>query len=342
MSQPTLEILWYLVFVVVVIAYTVLDGFDLGVGAVHLFARKDIDRRIFLNAIGPIWDGNEVWLVVLVGALFAGFPAVYATLLSAFYLPVLILLAGLIFRAVAIEFRSQTPHPLWRSIWDGVFALGSIVASLSLGFFLGNLVRGIPLDVHHDFVGDLAGLFNPYAILTSFTVLALFAMHGTIFLVGKTEGELHERLRHWVNRAIVVFVSFYVALTVVTLVSQNHMVASLVGHPWVWVVAALNLLAIGAIPLLLKHRHDRLGFLASCFAILCLFVLYALGSFPNVIRSGIDPAAHSLTISNSFASKKTLQILLIIVLIGIPAALAYIGSVYYLFRGKVKLDSASY
>jgi len=304
MSQQALEIIWYLVFIVVVIGYISLDGFDLGVGALHLFARGDTERRIFLNAIGPVWDGNEVWLVILVGSLFAGFPYAYATMMSAFYIPVMILIAGLIFRAVAIEFRSKRPMKWWRQMWDSSFALGSYIISLGLGLALGNLVLGIPLDVM------------------------------------KTEGELHDRLRGWSYRLLVLYAAFYLALTVYTLVGAQHMIDRLVASPWLFLLAALNVLALLNIAWQLRRRNDGWAFLSSIANIASLVLLYALGTFPNIIRDA--GGANSLTISNSYASAATLKILLIIVIIGVPIALAYLASVYYVFKGKVKLDSHSY
>ena len=157
-----LVFLWYLVVCGASVAYVVLDGFDLGVGMLHLFTKKDEERRLMLNAIGPVWDGNEVWIVIVGGALLAGFPAAYATLCSAFYTPLMIFLAGIIFRAIAIEFRSKLPHSKWRSCWDWVFFLGSFIIAFVLGVLLGNLVRGIPLDHEGEFLGTFWGFFTPY------------------------------------------------------------------------------------------------------------------------------------------------------------------------------------
>src|SRR3984957_10150598 len=165
MNLADLQFIWFTIFVILITGYAILDGFDLGVGMLHLFSKKDIERRLMLNTIGPVWDGNEVWLVTAGGALFAGFPDVYATLCSAFYMPVMILLSGLIFRAVAIEFRSKQPMAWWRWMWDLLFTLASFVIAMILGIILGNLIRGIPLDEYMEFTGDIYDLLNPYAIL---------------------------------------------------------------------------------------------------------------------------------------------------------------------------------
>ncbi len=301
-----------------------------------------MERRVFLNAIGPVWDGNEVWLVILIGGLFAGFPHVYATLLSAFYVPVMAFISGLIFRAVAIEVRSKNTSLVWRSFWDWVFALGSFIIAAGLGFVLGNLVKGIPLDENFEFAGDWLTLINPYSIFSSLFVVVLCAMHGCIYLVMKTEGELHDNLREWANRSIIFFVLMFVSMTVVTLIYLPHMVEPFRDRPWLFVVPLAAILSIANVPREMTKGNDGFAFISSVSAICLMVALYAIGTFPILLRSSVQPEVLSLTVHNSLASKKTLEVLLIIVAIGIPLALAYIISIYYLFRGKVKLDTSSY
>jgi cytochrome d ubiquinol oxidase subunit II len=182
MNLPDLNVIWYVLVGVLFTGYAMLDGFDLGVGVLQLFVRKDEHRRLFLNSIGPVWDGNEVWLVTGGGALFAAFPEAYATVFSGFYLPFMLLLCSLIFRAVAIEFRSKEEWTWWRQFWDVAFSAGSLLASLLIGVAMGNIVRGIPLDGDHEFAGSFLGLLNPYALLMGVTTVLLFAMHGAIYL----------------------------------------------------------------------------------------------------------------------------------------------------------------
>ncbi|HEY4831972.1 MAG TPA: cytochrome d ubiquinol oxidase subunit II, partial [Waddliaceae bacterium] len=198
-----LEFIWFIVVIALLTGFAILDGFDLGVGIFHLFSKKDEERRLMLNSIGPVWDGNEVWLVTAGGALFAGFPHVYATLCSAFYFPFILLLTGIIFRAVAIEFRSKQPMAWWRWTWDVLFSFASLVISLGLGIVMGNLIAGIPIDQHKEFFGDFTSLLHPYAFLVGMLTVALFAMHGIIYLLMKTEKELHEKMRSWVNPSII-------------------------------------------------------------------------------------------------------------------------------------------
>lgn len=338
----TLQFIWFTLFVVLVIGYAILDGFDLGVGMLHLFSKKDEERRLMLNSIGPVWDGNEVWLVTAGGALFAGFPPIYATICSAFYAPIMLLLTGLIFRAVAIEFRSKSPSSLWRWTWDVLFSLASLIIALGLGFVLGNLIRGIPLDAEGEFAGTLIDMLDPYALLVGVLVVALFCMHGAIYILMKTEGELHEKMRGYVNPTIIFFVMTYVITTATTLIYQTHMTDAVRDRPAFFLVALVNMFAIANIPREINRGKDGLAFISSCVNIICLLALFAIGSYPNVVRAINDPSALSLTIYNSSSSATTLEILLLIALIGVPMVVAYTIAIYYIFHGKVKLESSSY
>jgi cytochrome d ubiquinol oxidase subunit II len=321
--------------------YALLDGFDLGIGALHLFAKGDTRRRLLINSIGPVWDGNEVWLVTGGGALFAAFPEVYATSFSGFYLAMMLLLVGLIFRAVAIEFRSKRESPRWRGFWDVSFSISSIASSLLVGVALGNIAWGIPLAENHEFAGSFLGLLHPYALLTGVTTVALFAMHGAIYAVMKTEGEFHEQIRTWVNKTIIFFVICYVATTVATLLSVPHMAARFSEYPWLSILPILNMLAIANIPRLIHHRRDFGAFLSSSAAVAALLTLFGIGMYPNLILSNPE-VAHSLTIYNGASSPKTLKIMLIVATIGMPLVIAYTISIYTIFRGKVKLGEHSY
>lgn len=337
-----LELVWFVIIVILLTGYAILDGFDLGVGMMHLFSKSDVDRRIMLNAIGPVWDGNEVWLVTGGGAIFAGFPDVYATICSAFYLPVMFLLSSLIFRAVAIEFRSKQPMAWWRWAWDIMFSFSSLAIALSLGVFMGNLIQGIPLDHTKEFSGDIWSLVTPYTITVGVMAIALFAMHGSIYLMMKTEGELHDTLRARVNPAIIFFIICYAITTVATLIYLPHMVAIVRDRPEIFLVAVVNMLAIANIPREISLGRDRRAFASSCVNIICLMVLYALGTFPNIVRAINDPDHLSLTIYNAASSEKTLEILFLIALMGMPIVVSYTLSVYYIFHGKVKLETTSY
>ncbi len=336
-----LNVVWYALVGVLLTGYAILDGFDLGVGALHLFTKTDEERRLAINSIGPVWDGNEVWLVTGGGALFAAFPHVYATIFSGFYLALVLLLFGLIFRAVAIEFRSKQPMGWWRRMWDVSFSVSSIVSALLLGVALGNVAWGIPLAPDHEFAGTFLGLLHPYALLVGVTTVALFMMHGSIYLTLKTEGALHDKVRSWINNTIIFFIICYATTTMATLLYVPHMVAIFKDHPALFVVALANMLAVANIPREIYHGRDFNAFLSSCAAMGALMALFGLGMFPNIVYSNPNPDL-SLTIYNAASSQKTLGIMLVIALIGVPLVFAYTASIYWVFRGKVKLEAHSY
>lgn len=336
-----LQTAWYLVMGVSVLMYTVLDGFDLGVGALHLCAKTDEQRRIFLNAIGPVWDGNEVWIVIVMGGLFAGFPNAYATVFSGFYTLLMFLIAGLIFRAVAIEFRSKTASTTWRQIWDCIFCVSSILVAFVIGDILGNLILGVPIDANQDFAGTFADFFRPYAVLVGLLAMALFAMHGAIYLYMKTEGEAHAVVRRWINPAIAIFVFFFALTTAVTLIYLPDMFQPHLNQPILWILPLFAIAAILNIPLQVRKDRGGWAFISSCVSILLLLCLFHIGTFPYIVHSTLDPA-YSLTIYNTASSPKTLGVLMVVVAIGVPLVLAYGFWVYRVFRGKVRLDSSSY
>jgi cytochrome d ubiquinol oxidase subunit II len=336
-----LNTIWFLLVGVLFTGYAMLDGFDLGIGALHLFTKKDEERRVLLNAIGPVWDGNEVWLVTAGGALFAAFPDVYATAFSGFYLALYLLLASLIFRAVAIEFRSKRPEHWWRQMWDVSFSGGSILSALLIGIALGNIAWGVPLDAKGEYAGTFLDLLKPYPLLVGITTVALFMMHGAIYGVMKTEGKLHDKLRAWAMNAIIFFVICAVTLTMATLLYATHIAARVHDNPWLFSIALANMLAIANIPREFHRGRDRMAFASSCGAIITLMVLFALNAYPYMIYSLPNPE-NSLTIHNAASSPLTLRNMLIIACLGVPIVIAYTICIYWIFRGKVKMDRMSY
>ena len=336
-----LNTIWFILIGVLLSGYAILDGFDLGVGTLHLLIKNDNDRRVMINSIGPVWDGNEVWLVTGGGALFAAFPQVYATVFSGFYTAIFLLLFSLIFRAIAIEFRSKQPMKWWRQTWDISFSVSSILIAFLMGVALGNIITGIPLDADKEFAGSFLSLIKPYTVLVGITTVALFMMHGSIYVVMKTEGELQSKIRSWVNNTIIFFVICYVTTTMYTLIYYPHMVQHFKDAPILFSVAVLNMLAIANIPREIFHGREFRAFLSSCASIASLLALFAIGLFPNIVLSDPNPV-NSLTIYNAASSQKTLGIMLTIAILGIPFVLAYTISIYWIFRGKVKIDSMSY
>ncbi len=341
MHLPDLNTIWFLLVGILFTGYAILDGFDFGVGILHLFVKKDEDRRILLNSIGPVWDGNEVWLVTGGGALFAAFPDAYATVFSGFYNAFMLLLAALIFRAVAIEFRSKEPGHTWRQAWDIAFSLGSFLAALLIGVAMGNITRGIPLNAEGDFTGSFLGLLNPYSLLLGVTVVALFAMHGGIYLVLKTEGNLQSEIRGWVPRLIGIFLILFILFNAATFFQCPNLVRVMFERPYGFLLLFFNVAVALFIPRMI-HQGDEFGaFLCSCLTMVLLMAVLGISYFPNLVISSPD-AVNSLTITNSSSSPKTLANMLVIAAIGIPIVLAYTTSIYWIFRGKTRLGHVGY
>ncbi|HEY7424887.1 MAG TPA: cytochrome d ubiquinol oxidase subunit II [Gemmataceae bacterium] len=338
-----LHILWFTLLGVLLAGYGILDGFDLGVGILHLFVRKDGERRVFMNSIGPLWDGNEVWLVVFGGALFAAFPRAYAAAFSGFYTPFMIVLAALIFRGVSMEFRGKQEWPAWRMCWDVAFCAASALAAFTFGVLVGNCILGLPLGADGDFVRSvtLADLLRPYPALVGLFAVATFAMHGSIYLYLKTEGELQQRIHGWMWRTFGLFLVLYILVTIFTLTSIPRSTAKYGEYPWVWVVVALNVLAIANIPRAIYQGRPFDAFLSSSCAIAAFTFLFGLTLAPNLIVSTIDPA-YSLTVARAASSDKTLQIMTIVACLGMPFVLSYTVAIYWVFRGKVRIDRFSY
>ena len=337
----TLNLIWFVLMATLLTGYAILDGFDLGVGILHPLAGDERERRVFVNSIGPLWDGNEVWLVTFGGALFAMFPEAYATIFSGFYLAFVLLLFALIFRAVSLEFRGKMAAPGWRRAWDWAFFASSLGATLLFGVAVGNGIRGVRLDHAGVFQGNLLDLLGPYQLLVGVLSVALFALHGALFLYLKTDGAVQDRLGQWVWHAWGVFLTLYMLTTIATLLMVPEAAANFRHYPWAGAVVVLNVLAIAYVPRALFLRRYGRAFIASSLTIACMVFLFAMAVFPNILLARNDPAL-SWTIYNAASSEKTLGIGLLIAGIGMPFVLTYTGIVYWTFRGKVKLDAHSY
>ncbi|MBV8329056.1 MAG: cytochrome d ubiquinol oxidase subunit II [Verrucomicrobia bacterium] len=337
-----LNTFWFLLVGILLTGYAVLDGFDLGTGPLLLCARSDQERRIFLNAIGPVWNGNEVWLVTGVGALFAAFPQVYATVFSGFYDVFMLLLAALIFRAVAIEFRSQRPGKRWRTTWDLAFAISSGLSAFLLGVAFGNIVWGIPLDSAREFQGNLLTLLQPYALLTGFTAVVLFIMHANVYLVLKTDGPLQEKLMNWTRLTVTGYLACFVAMNAMTLLGCPHIVGAFRQRPLILgpLFLAALLVTFNVLREIQKKRPGR-AFASSCAALVLHFLLFGAAVYPNLVYSTPNHA-YDLNIYNGASTQKTLGFMFVVAIIGVPIVLIYTITVYYIFRGKVVLTDESY
>jgi cytochrome d ubiquinol oxidase subunit II len=336
-----LSLIWFGLLGVLLAGYAVLDGFDFGVGILHPLAQGDHERRLFVNAIGPLWDGNEVWLVTFGGALFAMFPEAYATVFSGFYMAFVMLLFALIFRAVSLEFRSKVESTAWRSVWDWGFFTSSLVAALLFGVATGNAVSGIALDERGVYIGGFFDLLGPYQLLMGLLTVSLFAMHGAIYLFLKTEGAVRERLGKWMWHTWGIFLVLYMMTTMLTLLKVPSATANFERFPWAAVVVVIKVLAIANIPRCIFTEKYGQAFISSTVVIVSLVGLLGLAVFPNLVLASNNPA-YSLTIYNAASSSLTQTIGLIIVAVGFPFVLAYTAAIYWTFRGKVQLGENSY
>jgi cytochrome d ubiquinol oxidase subunit II len=336
-----LNTVWFLLFGVLIAGYAILDGFDLGVGVLHLFTRDETERRVMMNAIAPVWDGNEVWLLTAGGALFAAFPPVYATVFSGFYLAFMLLLLALILRAVSFEFRAKVDSPNWRRAWDLAFGLGSFVPALLYGVAVGNLLRGLELDAARTPSGTFLGLLNPYALLVGLLGLVMFVLHGATYLGIKADGALRERARRWASWAWVGFIGLYAVTTVASYFAAPVLFERWFARPLTWVLFALLLASCVAGPAALRGGRFGRGFVASALATVSIIGLAAEGMYPRLVPARPDPA-YSLTIYNASSTPYTLRVMLVIALIGMPLVIAYTAWIYRTFRGKTVLAAESY
>jgi len=330
-----LNIIWFFIVGGLFTGYAMLDGFDLGVGVLHLFVKKDEHRRLLLNAIGPVWDGNEVWLVVGGGALLGAFPEAYATVFSGFYLPFIFLLFTLILRAVAIEFRSKESWGWWRQLWDVAFSLGSFLSALIIGVAMGNIVQGVPLNEEHELSFRAFNLLNPYALLMGVTTVLLFALHGAIYVLMKTDGELQALVRGWIPWLVGLFITASVIFNIVTLVHVPYVWQTALERPWIFGTVLLSILAVLNIPRELYKGREHIAFFFSCAGMGFMMATFGLTYYPYMVLSTPNPE-YSLTVFNAASTQKTLGILLLIAAIGVPLVLSYTISIYYIFRGKTK------
>ncbi len=336
-----LNLIWFVLLGVLLAGYAILDGFDLGVGMLHLLARGDHERRAFIATIGPVWDGNEVWLVTFGGALFAAFPEAYATIFSGFYIVFMLVLLALIARAVSLDFRSKVESAAWRKTWDVVFCASSTLATVLFGVGVGNAMVGVSLNSRGIYTGGFFDLLNLYTVSVGLLAVAMFVMHGSIFLHLKTTGALHRRIYRWMWNSYGAFVVMYLVVTIETWVLVPHATAPFLDSPLAWVVVAVNVLAVVSIPVAFRLQWSGIAFLASCLTVGAFVTLLGIALFPNLVTSLPNPE-NSLTIYNAASSQQTLWIMLIIAIIGMPFVLAYTSVIYWVFRQRVTIGSDSY
>jgi cytochrome d ubiquinol oxidase subunit II len=338
----TLQDVWFVLFVLVIAGYLILDGFDIGVGLLHVvIAKTDEERRILLNSIGPVWDGNEVWIVIGGGVLFAAFPLVYASLFSGFYVALMLVLLMLILRTAAVEFRSKRPDAAWRRTWDWTFAATSLGLAVLLGVAFGNIIAGVDLNSSGDIETSFIELLNPYALLVGVTAVALFALHGALFLAMKTDDDLQLRVRRAGALLTAVVFGLVTVTVVMTAVFESDVSDRFFSDYWLLILPAAALVAFVCVWRESRRERDFRAFVASGALIALLVASGAAGLYPNLLISSIDEN-YNLTIDNASAASNSLQVMLVAALIGMPLVLLYTVGVYYFFRGKTRLGPDSY
>jgi cytochrome d ubiquinol oxidase subunit II len=318
---------WFLLIALLWVGYLVLEGFDFGVGMLlPVLGRDDAERRVLINTIGPVWDGNEVWLLVAGGATFAAFPEWYATLFSGFYLPLLLILVGLIVRGVAFEYRHRIGDDRWKRSWDAAIVTGSFLPALLWGVAFANIVAGVPIDADKQFTGNLLTLLNPYGLLGGLTTLLLFLLHGALFLGLRTKDDVRDRA-----------VALAATLSVPTLVvAGGFAVWTQLAHGtgWTWAAVAVAAAALLGVVRAARQGKEGVGFGLTCATIVAAVVLLFGSLFPDVMPSSTDPA-FSLTVDNASSTDYTLTVMTWVALVLTPFVVAYQAWTYWVFRHRL-------
>lgn len=365
-EYEVLRLIWWLFLGVLLIGFAIMDGFDLGVAALLPFvARTDVERRVAINAVGPVWEGNQVWLILGAGAIFAAWPAIYAVAFSGFYIAMFLVLASLILRPVGFDFRNKMPSPVWRSFWDWALFVGGFVPSLVFGVAVGNLLQGVPFRIDADMrvLYEGSGLFellNPFGLLAGLVSAALLTTHGAVYLALKTEGPVRDRARVYVRYgALATVVLFALAGVWVALGIEGHVLTSAVvtdgpsnpllkevgrrtgawianywAYPWMIAAPALGLLGPLAAAVLVAGNRAGAAFVASGLGIFGVIATAGVSMFPFLMPSSIAPAA-GLMVWDASSSRLTLAVMLVSTLIFLPIVLAYTAFVFHTLRGTV-------
>ena len=329
-----LQILWFVIVAIFWTGFFVLEGFDFGVGALHKFiGRTDLERRVAINSIGPVWDGNEVWLIVGGAAIFAAFPGWYATWFSAGYLALLLVLMGLIIRGVSFEWRAKVDSDRWRGTWSWTLTIGSVLVPLLLGVALGDLLAGLPIDSSDEFTGSFWNLLTPYGLWMGLTLLVLCLLHGSTFLALKTTGSVRERSRALAGRLAWPATVLVIAYAIWTVLISD-------GGIWRILAAALPVLAVVAAAMLIRSGHERRSFAATAIAIGGAIAALFANLYPNVMVSSTT-TANNLTISGTASGDYALKVMTVVALVMTPVVLLYQGWSYWVFRARIQTPEES-
>jgi cytochrome bd ubiquinol oxidase subunit II len=342
-----METLWYMIVAFMLAMYVVLDGFDIGAGIVHLFvARNREERRTVLNAIGPVWDGNEVWLLAAGGTLYFAFPQLYASSFSGFYLPLIMVLWLLVLRALGIEFQHYIQHPLWKTFWDAAFSVASILLAIFFGAALGNVVRGVPIDASRYFfeplwttftVAPLSGILDWFTVLMGLVAFSTLMTHGANYIALKTEGKLQERSRKVSSASWYAVVGTSAAALIATSAIRPEIWDNYAQYPWGWTFPLIGLAGALGTGYFRMRGNDLGAFLGSSAFIIGMLAATAFSSYPVLLKSSIDPA-FSLTVDNAKAPEYGLSVGFVWWILGFVLVAGYFTFIYRSFRGKVKLS----
>ena len=336
--------LWFWIVAVMLTAYVVLDGFDLGVGIIFPFvARTEEERQHALRAIGPVWDGNEVWLIAAGGTLFFAFPLLYASAFSGFYMPLMIVLWLLILRGVSVELRMHVNDLLWHSFFDSLFFFSSSLLAIFFGAALANVIRGVPIGPDHYFylplwtdwrTGANPGILDWYTVIGGLVALLALSLHGALYLSLKTEGDLQRRAQAWAKRLLPLTLPATILAIPATVIARPNSLENYRGHPAFFLAPVAVAVSLAAIFIALRRRSEFGAFLASCAYLAAMLCGAAAGLFPVLLPS-TNATGQSITIASALAGPHTLRVGLVWWIFGIMLALLYFSVVYWLFRGKV-------
>ncbi len=343
--------IWFWIVAVMLAAYVVLDGFDLGVGILHpLLARSESDRQIMLRSIGPVWDGNEVWLLAGGGTLYFAFPALYAAAFSGFYLALMIVLWLLIMRGASVELRMHIDDPLWRSFFDGLFFLSSSLLAVFFGAALANVIRGVPLRADGYFflplwtnwqVGPQPGILDWYTVIGGVVALAALAIHGALYLAVKTEGDLQECARTFVRRSWAVLFALTIVSLVATIAVRSDALANYSAFPLAYVIPIVVIVSLGGMLYFCRGKADRRAFASSCIYLSTMLVGAAISLYPRLLPSSSDVSL-DITVQNALSGPYATRVGLVWWVFGMILALVYFVVIYRMFRGKVTLEGDGY
>ena len=364
LDYPTLRVIWWLLLGVLLIGFAIMDGFDLGVGLLLPFvARTDGERRVAINSIGPVWEGNQVWLILGAGAIFAAWPAIYAVAFSGFYLAMFVVLCALILRPVGFKYRSKLEGRRWRAVWDWMLFLGGFVPALIFGVAVGNALLGAPFafddTLRMTYHGSFFDLLSPFAVLCGLVSVTMLAMHGGNYLAVKADGPVAARARTAAIFAAILLVALFAVAGVWTASLQGYRISSALAHdaasnplgktvvretgawlanyrsmPWTMAAPALGFLGALLAGVTAWRRYERSAFLASSASVFGVVATAGVSMFPFILPSSFDPAS-SLTVWDASSSRTTLLVMLIAVVLLLPVVLAYTAFIYRVLRGKV-------